>query len=297
MTQIAGDSFSAPATSRPLPAQLPAATLGAILIPAHNEAAVIGRCLDSLGNGLAPDDVVLVVSCNGCSDATAEVARRHAPTANVLEIDVASKSAALRAAERVTSTFPRLYVDADVVVTGRAAASVLRALNEGAVAARPPFVYDSSRSSALVRSYYRARIRIPALTEHAWGAGVYGLSATGRARFSVFPDVVADDLLVDRVLRPGDLVVVDTDAVVITAPRDLRSLLRVLRRAQRGKADAQPTNRESSGAANSLMAQVVQLAGEGPRSAVDAAVFATLSLTARVSQRLTAASHWGARRQ
>ena len=265
--------------------------IGAILIPAHNEGAVIGRCLDALLDGLDPRDVDLVVSCNGCTDDTAAVARQHAPSATVLEIGEASKAAALRAAEEQTSIFPRLYVDADVIVRGSAAMSVLRALNNGAVAARPPFVYNSTRSSAPVRAYFRARIRIPSLNEHAWGAGVYGLSATARSRFLTFPDVVADDLLVDRILRPGELEVVDTDPVVVSTPRDATSLLRVLRRAQRGKAEAPPPG-GSSGAADSLKAQVLRLAVTGPRAAGDAAAFAVLSLAARVSKRVNTAAAW-----
>lgn len=281
-----------PASPSPSSGRPGTTKFGAVLIPAHNEAAVIGRCLDALIDGLEQDEVELVVSCNGCTDDTAAVARRHAPSATILEIGVASKAAALRAAEEVVSSFPRLYVDADVVVTGRAAMSVLRALTDGAVAARPPFVYDSTRSSAPVRAYYRARLRIPSLTEHAWGAGVYGLSAAARARFATFPDVVADDLLVDRVLRPGELEVVDTDPVLVTPPRDVSSLLRVLRRAQRGKAEAPPSG-GSSGAADGLSSQVARLATQGPRAAIDVAAFSFLSLAARVSERITMAETWG----
>ena len=49
-----------------------------IIIPAHNEAAVIGQTLQGLLRQAGEGDEVIVV-CNGCSDDTAGVARRFEP--------------------------------------------------------------------------------------------------------------------------------------------------------------------------------------------------------------------------
>ena len=70
--------------------------------------------------------------------------------------------------------FPRLYLDADVMLAGSAARVVLERLRSGALAARPPIRYETSGASAPVRSYYRARSRVPAVLGSLWGAASTG---------------------------------------------------------------------------------------------------------------------------
>lgn len=45
--------------------------MATIIVPAHNEATVIRRCLDSLVNQPSVDKII--VACNGCSDNTADI--------------------------------------------------------------------------------------------------------------------------------------------------------------------------------------------------------------------------------
>ena len=47
-----------------------------VLVPAHNEAPVIGRCLEAIDADRRPGDLVLVIA-DRCTDATAAIARRH----------------------------------------------------------------------------------------------------------------------------------------------------------------------------------------------------------------------------
>ena len=47
-----------------------------VLVPAHNEAVVIGRCLEAIDADRRPGDLVLVVA-DRCTDATEAIARRH----------------------------------------------------------------------------------------------------------------------------------------------------------------------------------------------------------------------------
>ena len=101
-----------------------------VVIPAHNEEAVIGRCLSSLMDGAPPEELEVLVVCNGCDDRTADVARRSAPNATVLEIPVASKVEALNVGDEHATHFPRFYVDADVELSYPALVSVARALTE-----------------------------------------------------------------------------------------------------------------------------------------------------------------------
>jgi glycosyltransferase involved in cell wall biosynthesis len=259
--------------------------LGSVVIPAHDESGSIRPCLDALFAGVAPGELDVVVVCNGCADETAALARSSGHPVRVIELEAASKSAALRAGDAAAQAFPRLYLDADVLLHGSAARCVLDRLRDGAVAARPPIRYDSSRSCASVCSYYRARARVPALLGSLWGAGVYGLSEAGRSRFDEFPDVVADDLWVDRQFASGEIEIVDCAPVVVTVPRRARDLVRVLRRIYRGKAETagvDPYNRARETTASTLQ-QLRRLAATGPSGALDAATYAAFSGGARLA--------------
>ena len=48
-----------------------------VVIAAHNEEDVLGRCLDALLRGSRPTELEIVVVCNGCTDRTADVARGY----------------------------------------------------------------------------------------------------------------------------------------------------------------------------------------------------------------------------
>ncbi len=126
-----------------------------VVIPAHNEEAVIGRCLSSLMDGAPPGELEVLVVCNGCDDRTADVARQSAPNATVLEIPVASKVAALNAGDEHASYFPRFYVDADVELSYQALVSVARVLTEGGVlCAAPKPLFDLKARPWSVRAFY-----------------------------------------------------------------------------------------------------------------------------------------------
>jgi glycosyltransferase involved in cell wall biosynthesis len=269
--------------------------LGSVVMPAHDESAVIRRGLDALFAGVAPGELDVVVVCNGCGDDTAAVARSSGHPVRLVELEAASKPAALRRGDELALAFPRIYVDADVVLHGSAARAVLECLRAGAVAARPPIRYDSSASSAPVRSYYRARACVPALHGSLWGAGVYGLSEAGRSRFDAFPDVVADDLWVDRQFAPGEIQIVDCPPVEVAVPRCARDLVRVLRRTYRGKAEAagvDPHDRARETTLSTLR-QLRRLAAAGPSAAADAATYAAFALGARLTLAgPTAPAHW-----
>jgi glycosyltransferase involved in cell wall biosynthesis len=256
--------------------------LGSVLIPAHNEARVIARCLDSLFDGINPDELEVVVACNGCTDGTALIARSFGHGVRVLEIEIASKAAAIRAAEGWLASYPRLYLDADVVLAGSAARAVLNRLRTGPpLAARPPIVYDTGGSSTLIRRYYRIRGRMPAVMGSLWGAGVYGLSEPGRARFDLYPDVVAEDLFVDSHFASNELEIVACRPVIVRTPRRASDLLRVLRRTYRGKALKSYANGSGPASAKPALKDVMRLALSGRSLALDAMTYSTLAVSGR----------------
>ena len=271
------------------------ALLGSVLIPAHNEAAVISRCLDALLAGFRPGELDVVVACNGCTDGTADLVRSSGHPVRVIELDAASKPAALRAAEEVAVTFPRLYLDADVVLASAAARQVLERIRTGgALAARPPIKYDADRSTLFVRSYYRARANVPAVMSSLWGAGVYGLSSAARARFGYFPDVVADDLFVDQHLHRGEIEIVKSPPVVVKAPRRTADLLRILRRTYQGNSENRTLQDAATKASTtpSTLQDLARLAFAQPARAVDVGTYLALAALARLTLAVASPARW-----
>ncbi|HEX2029445.1 MAG TPA: glycosyltransferase [Nitriliruptorales bacterium] len=200
--------------------------IASVVIPAHDEEAVVGRCLDALLTGADPSELDIVVACNGCTDRTAEVAETYHGV-RVLSIEPASKIAALNAGDRAARAYPRIYLDADAELTGEDARALAVALTDGdclAAAPRRTMVLDDR--SVAVRLYYRFSQRLPVFEEGFIGSGAYALSERGRARWGAWPDVVADDLLVLRSFDPHERRTVWDARVVVHPPKRFRQLLR-----------------------------------------------------------------------
>ena len=267
--------------------------VGSVLIPAHNEATVIRRCLDSLFAEFLPGELEVVVSCNGCTDGTADIVRSTGHPARVVEVSQASKTAALRAGEEMLEMFPRLYLDADVILPSAAARLVLNQLRSGpALAARPPISYDTTKSSALVRSYYRARARIPSLMGALWGAGVYGLSAAGRARFADYPDAINDDLFIDQCFKQSEIEIVDSLPVVVIVPRQIKDLLRMLRRVYRGNTENRMLLTSGESTTRSTLHEMIRSATAGPGQATESVLYMAIAIAARLMLKSSASSDW-----
>ena len=205
-----------------------------VLIAAHDEEAVIGACLDAVRVTALPLEVV--VSANGCTDRTVSVARAHG--AQVVDRQEPGKAAALNAAEPLVHSFPRVYLDADIVVPPGAVDRLVAVLESSpeALAVVPRRVLDTGGRPALVRAYYAVNERLPAYRDGLFGRGVITLSEVGRARFGSFPVVTADDLFVDSLFTRAERVQADDVVIVVEAPYTTRELLARLVRVRRGNA-------------------------------------------------------------
>lgn len=208
-----------------------------IIIPAHNEELVIARGLRAIVDGAAPDELEVIVACNGCTDRTADIARKFGPSVRVLDIPIASKIAALNAADEVATGFPRFYVDADVVLDLASIRRMADVLKSGrALAAWPELRMDLSQASWPVRAFYRVWTSLPYNRLHGTvGTGVYALSAAGRARFGRFPDIIADDGFVRFTFQPEERVTVSGAVSLVAAPRTLAGLIRIKTRSRLGQ--------------------------------------------------------------
>ncbi|MDP9797365.1 glycosyltransferase involved in cell wall biosynthesis [Catenuloplanes nepalensis] len=203
-----------------------------MVVPAHNEAAMLDRCLDRV----AGPGVQVIVVPNGCTDDTAAIARGRGDV-QVVELAEGSKTAALNAGDRLASGFPRLYVDGDVTLSPGSVHRLAEALRRtGALVAIPRRELDLTGRPLAVRAYFAIHNRLPAVRTGLFGRGVIALSATGRSRFDEFPAVMADDLFLDSLFGAHERVVVDEAASEVATPRRTADLLRRLRRVRSGNA-------------------------------------------------------------
>jgi len=209
-----------------------------IIIPAHNEASVIARTLKAMTDGAEPGELDVIVVCNGCTDNTADIARRFGPPVRVIETDIPSKTHALNLGDEAARAFPRIYADADVVIaidTIRALASRLKRGDVLAVAPTPDF--DLNRCSWPVRACYQIRSLLPSAQEGIGGSGVYALSEIGRARFREFPALTADDGYVRIQFRSNERETVTSVSSTVFPPRTIKDLLATKTRAHYGSAE------------------------------------------------------------
>lgn len=197
---------------------------------------MIGRCLDALLQGQRPDGLDILVVCNGCFDNTAEIARAYGEPVRVIETEVASKTHALNLGDAAARGFPRIYMDADVVLSPNAVKGIAAPLEDGsflASAPRPVDVFLPAASWA-VRAYYRFWGALPYIQEGMIAAGVYALSRAGRERFGEFPGLISDDGYVRLLFAPHERTLVADATSSVFAPTSLSHLLKIRTRSRLG---------------------------------------------------------------
>ena len=205
-----------------------------VIIAAHNEERVLGPCLDALIADAGDMPLEVVVSANGCTDATAEVAAARGVI--VVDRPEPGKAAALNAAEAVATRFPRIYLDADIVVPRGSLASLLDRFTHSPapLAVVPRRRIHTSGRPWPVRSYFAINERLPVFRDGLFGRGMIAVSESGRRRFDVFPELVADDLFLDAQFAAAEKQQVDDVAITVEAPFTTRELVRRLVRVRRG---------------------------------------------------------------
>lgn len=178
----------------------------------------------------------MLVVCNGCSDDTAEVARKFGGPVRVIETEVPSKTHALNLGDASASGFPRIYIDADVVISMSAIRRITCVLAQGTVLAagpRPQHVFLSGTAWS-VRAYYRFWTALPYIQEGMISAGVYALNQEGRARFNEFPNIISDDGFVRLLFRSDERAQVFDATSLVFAPLTLGDLRKIKTRSRFG---------------------------------------------------------------
>lgn len=206
-----------------------------IVIPAFNEGSVIGRTLKAMTEGARPGELDVIVVCNGCTDDTATVARSFRPRVRVIETELLGKPHALNLGDGVAESFPRVYADADVLITIESIRELAKRLEKGDVLAVAPSPrVDLTGCSWPVRACFDITSRLPSSQEGIGGSGVYALSEAGHRRFREFPMVTSDDGYVRIQFRPEERETLTSATSTVIAPATVKDLITYKTRAHYG---------------------------------------------------------------
>lgn len=203
-----------------------------IIVPAYNEEKQIGRCLDALLVSSADLPVEIIVVCNGCRDNTFAIASSYSDI-QVLNTELGNKPNAFNLGESIARYPARLYVDGDLIVSSNLVATVLHELFEAETElVAPPMRLNEGGVSWVVRAHNKIWTQSPYYQRRV--GGVIGLSATARARFGLFPDVIADDAFLESQVDPALISVPPEIYFIAESPSTMKALVATKTRSRVG---------------------------------------------------------------
>ncbi len=206
-----------------------------VIIPAHNEEAVIERTLRGvLAGGVADLEIVVVV--NASTDRTAEIARGVGESIRVIETPTPGKSNALNLGEEEAASFPRMFLDGDIELLPNAVRHLFNAVDDEKTIVSPRPRFDLSALSFAMRLFYRAqRFNLYFGTGSPNGSGCFVVAETGRQRWKTFPEIIADDGFVQGHFEPSERFTVQDAEAIVQPPRTIDAMITVRSRVRRGK--------------------------------------------------------------
>jgi glycosyltransferase involved in cell wall biosynthesis len=197
--------------------------VASIVIPAHNEEAVIEANLRRLLATAEPGEFDVIVVPNACRDRTAEIAR--AVGVRVVETPVGGKAHALALGDEACLTFPRVYLDADVELTTDSVRALVQAC-EDTLAVAPELRLDMTGVKSVARRVHRVHEALVGPNRALAGVGCYVLTKEGHARVFPMPgDLISDDGWVHASFAPHERVVVAGAQTVVRPARTVRAYL------------------------------------------------------------------------
>jgi glycosyltransferase involved in cell wall biosynthesis len=260
--------------------------LASVVVPAHNEEAVIGHLLARLLESAQPDELDIVVVANGCTDGTVEAAQAFSHSVRVVSTAIPSKREALRLGDEVARGFPRLFVDADVELGTAAVRRLCAALaRPGILAAAPERDFDMAERHWLVRWYYDVWTRLPQVRCGLFGRGVLAVSDAGHRRIAALPPVMADDLAFSLAFTEAESTVVHDCAVRIRPPRTWQDLLRRRIRAETGISQVERDHIIPGTSARTTRRDLLGVVRREPRLSARMPVFLFVAMVARLGAR------------
>lgn len=251
-----------------------------LIIPAHNESAVIGRCLAQIQQSTHAMDLEIIVVCNGCSDNTAEVARAAAPTAIVLDLEQAGKVHALNAGVEAATGNVYAFLDSDLQIEGRDVLALCRKLLAADMMGACGRMHLSTVGSAwIVRKYYQAWQLGPYFNTGKFG-GFFALQKDVVARLFPLPEMTSDDEYIRRIIAPDQILFDPEICFTAQAPTSLRALMAVRRRVLRGNRQLRAHGMASPGMSTSR--ELLRKASGQPSLWPAIAVFVAVSVWVRL---------------
>ena len=213
--------------------QTPRRPIVSIVVPAHNEEAVIEANLRHLLATTTPGEFDVVVVPNACSDRTAEIAATVG--VRVIETPVPGKVHALALGDEACLTFPRIYLDADVRLTAQSVRVLAAACaRSGVLACAPVPQLELTGIGGILRRVHLVHDRLIAPKRALAGVGAYALTEQGHDRVFPMPDVISDDGWVHASFTPSERVVVPEARSSVRPARTVSAYLKRRVRVRRG---------------------------------------------------------------
>ncbi len=204
----------------------------------------------------------------------------------MVSIPQASKHLALMAGDREASDFPRIYVDADVEL-GLADMRALEAelAEPGVLAAAPERVLAFDGCPRPVRWYYDIWLRLPQVRQGLFARGVIAVSEEGHSRLAALPPLMADDLAASLSFAPDERRIAANASAVCHAPKRTGDLLRRRIRAVTSVTQIERTEEAPESTARTSPADLMAIFLRNPATAPKLALFAAVTVTARLAAR------------
>lgn len=190
-----------------------------VIIPANNEERYIDACLEALrlqNFHSQENGCQIIVAANACIDSTVEragAARDGLEAAGwqfiLLDIDEPGKLNALNNAEEVATGRILVYLDADVRCEPDLVRLLVEALDTDVPRYASGHLSVAPAESWVTRAFARVWTQLPFMTTNVQGAGLFAVNRAGRARWSGFPDIIADDGFVRLQFAPEERIKVD----------------------------------------------------------------------------------------
>ncbi|MEQ8293372.1 MAG: glycosyltransferase [Roseovarius sp.] len=218
----------------------PPAPKATVIIPANNEEAYIGACLDRLAASAGDTPFETIVVANACTDRTVEIARQVAdlspdPARPVRIIDTpqGGKLAALQLGDDAARAPIRIYLDADVTVSPALIPALIATLDTDAPRYASGTPEIAPAQSPVTRAYARFWQKLPFVSTGVPGFGIFAVNGPGRARWEAWPEIISDDTFARLNFAPAERVQVP-QTYRWPMIEGLSGLIRVRRRQDRG---------------------------------------------------------------
>lgn len=218
--------------------------MATIIIPANNEQAYLGGCLDAiLASDPAPQAVHVVVAANACTDDTVPLAQARLAafqkkgwTLDVLNLPQPGKLNALNEADKHATHGPRIYLDADVIMTPPLLMQLIEKLQQSDPAYASGTLRIKPTGGPIWHAYAKFWASVPFMSQGVPGCGLFAVNDAGRQKWGKFPDIISDDTYVRLLFKPEERYSVQAsyDWPIVSG---FRRLVKVRRRQDRGVAE------------------------------------------------------------